>query len=87
MEFMACGRLYTAASWESGAPSEYLLETLKHYFFVAVCAGSSLLHGGFRRGEHGPLSAAVPGFLIAAASLVPEHRLQADGLQELQLED
>ena len=32
-------------------------------------------------------SAAVPGFLIAAASLVPEHRLQADGLQELQLED
>ena len=73
---MACGHPYTASSWESGAPSEYLLETYKkNDFFIVVCAGSSLLCGGFSCGEQGLLFAAVHGLLIVVASLVAEHRL------------
>ena len=45
--------------------------------FIYGCIGSSLLHVGFfsNCGEQGPLFVAVRGLLIAAASLVAEHRL------------
>ena len=47
----------------------------KNDFFIVVCAGSSLLCGGFSCGEQGLLFAAVHGLLIVVASLVAEHRL------------
>ena len=52
------------------------------YLFVFVCAGSSLLCGLFSSLASGGSSlAGVHEWLIAVASLVEEHRLQAHGLQ------
>ena len=48
--------------------------------FIFACVGSSLLCAGFRS-ERGLLFVAVRGLLIAVASLVVEHELQAHGLQ------
>ena len=53
------------------------------FFLIFGCVGSSLLHVGFSlvaaSGGHPPLRCA--GLLIAVASLVVEHGLQAHGLQ------
>ena len=54
------------------------------HLFIFGCVGSSLLHAGLlqlRRG--GLLFVMVSGLLIAVATLVAEHRLQARGPQQL----
>ena len=55
------------------------------YLFIFGCIVSSLLHAGFSCSERGLLFVALHGLLIAVASLVAEHGLQACGLQQLWL--
>ena len=56
------------------------------YLFIFSCVGSSLLHAGFLQlRQAGLFFVVVRGLLIAVASLVAEHGLQAHGLQQLWL--
>ena len=50
------------------------------YLFIFLAA-FALLRAGFSCGERGLLWVAVRGLLIAVASLVVDHGLQASGLQ------
>ena len=56
------------------------------YLFILGCTGSLLLCAGFLQLQRaGLLFVVVHGLLTAVASLVAEHKLQAHGLQQLQL--